>query len=89
MAADRIEKQFSVAQDHPNAVCNSSVSLVMYYSISCISGQACILCMWSLISQIIGSNFTRMPEGSTERYTRWCNTLTPSQLYTQVYIRMV
>ena len=34
--------------------------------------------------QLIGSGFTRDPQSSTERYTRWCNTLTQSQLYTQV-----
>ncbi|KAL3876188.1 hypothetical protein ACJMK2_034059 [Sinanodonta woodiana] len=34
---------------------------------------------------IIGCKFHRMPEGSTERYTKWANTLSPDQLYTQVY----
>jgi glycosyltransferase involved in cell wall biosynthesis len=32
---------------------------------------------------IVGSCFSREPKKSTERYTRWCNSLTPSQLYTQ------
>jgi glycosyltransferase involved in cell wall biosynthesis len=53
MTSDRVEKQYTAAQDHPDA--------------------------------IVGSCFTRMPKGSTERYTRWCNTLTPSQLYTQAF----
>ncbi|CAJ0595438.1 unnamed protein product [Cylicocyclus nassatus] len=33
----------------------------------------------------IGSNFTRLPEGSTERYTKWANELTTAQLTVQVY----
>lgn len=33
---------------------------------------------------LIGSGFVRQPEDSTERYTRWCNTLSHEQLYTQV-----
>ncbi len=36
------------------------------------------------LSQLVGSCFTRTPAGSTERYTRWCNTLSPTQLHTQV-----
>lgn len=31
---------------------------------------------------IVGSRFTRIPEGSTPRYTRWCNGLTPHELMT-------
>ncbi|KAG7316119.1 hypothetical protein KOW79_020985 [Hemibagrus wyckioides] len=34
---------------------------------------------------IVGCQVRRVPEGSTERYTRWINTLTPEQLLTQVY----
>lgn len=34
---------------------------------------------------IIGSQFRREPVDSTERFTRWCNTLSPAQLYTQTY----
>jgi glycosyltransferase involved in cell wall biosynthesis len=34
---------------------------------------------------IVGSCFSREPKKSTERYTRWCNSLTPSQLYTQAF----
>lgn len=34
---------------------------------------------------IIGSQFKREPPDSTERFTRWCNSLEPSQLYTQIY----
>ncbi|XP_072513321.1 queuosine-tRNA galactosyltransferase isoform X2 [Salminus brasiliensis] len=34
---------------------------------------------------IIGCQVRRDPEGSTERYTRWINSLSPEQLYTQVY----
>ncbi|KAK3090179.1 hypothetical protein FSP39_009808 [Pinctada imbricata] len=34
---------------------------------------------------IIGSNFHRLPTGSTNRYTHWANTLTNQQLYTQIY----
>ncbi|KAJ8362969.1 hypothetical protein SKAU_G00118000 [Synaphobranchus kaupii] len=34
---------------------------------------------------IVGCRVCREPEGSTERYTRWINTLSPEQLLTQVY----
>ncbi|XP_045212343.2 UDP-GlcNAc:betaGal beta-1,3-N-acetylglucosaminyltransferase-like protein 1 [Mercenaria mercenaria] len=34
---------------------------------------------------IIGSKFHREPEGSTDRFTKWANTITQEQLYTQVY----
>ncbi|XP_071813362.1 queuosine-tRNA galactosyltransferase-like [Apostichopus japonicus] len=34
---------------------------------------------------IIGSQFRREPPDSTERFTRWCNTISPRQLYTQIY----
>ncbi|XP_072414429.1 queuosine-tRNA galactosyltransferase isoform X1 [Chiloscyllium punctatum] len=34
---------------------------------------------------IIGCQIKREPEGSTERYTRWINTLTQQQLVTQVF----
>ncbi|CAJ0605736.1 unnamed protein product [Cylicocyclus nassatus] len=33
----------------------------------------------------IGSNFTRIPEGSTERYTKWTHDLTNEELKLQVY----
>ncbi|KAI5089728.1 UDP-GlcNAc:betaGal beta-1,3-N-acetylglucosaminyltransferase-like protein 1 [Silurus meridionalis] len=33
---------------------------------------------------IVGCKVRRIPEGSTERYTRWINTLSPEQLLTQV-----
>ncbi|KAM9455179.1 queuosine-tRNA galactosyltransferase isoform 2-T2 [Clarias gariepinus] len=36
-------------------------------------------------STIVGCRVRRIPEGSTERYTRWINTLSPEQLLTQVY----
>ncbi|CAL8271268.1 unnamed protein product [Gadus morhua 'NCC'] len=34
---------------------------------------------------LIGCGVRRVPEGSTERYTRWINSITPEQLLTQVY----
>ncbi len=34
--------------------------------------------------QIVGCKFTRDPEGSTERYTKWANSLSQEQLATQV-----
>ncbi|KAJ8371799.1 hypothetical protein AAFF_G00299770 [Aldrovandia affinis] len=34
---------------------------------------------------IVGCQVRREPEGSTERYTRWINSLSPEQLRTQVY----
>ncbi|KAM6940683.1 queuosine-tRNA galactosyltransferase [Xenentodon cancila] len=34
---------------------------------------------------LIGCRVQRLPEGSTERYTRWINSLTQDQLITQVY----
>ncbi|XP_051801830.1 UDP-GlcNAc:betaGal beta-1,3-N-acetylglucosaminyltransferase-like protein 1 isoform X2 [Acanthochromis polyacanthus] len=43
--------------------------------------DACVLHQNSLI----GCRVQRVPEGSTERYTRWINTLSQHQLITQVY----
>ncbi|XP_039503587.1 UDP-GlcNAc:betaGal beta-1,3-N-acetylglucosaminyltransferase-like protein 1 isoform X2 [Pimephales promelas] len=34
---------------------------------------------------IIGCKVSRVPEGSTERYTRWINSLSPEQLHTQAF----
>ncbi|XP_078488184.1 queuosine-tRNA galactosyltransferase isoform X1 [Ciona intestinalis] len=34
---------------------------------------------------LIGSQVIREPEGATVRYTRWINTISSSQLYTQIY----
>ncbi|XP_068995803.1 queuosine-tRNA galactosyltransferase isoform X1 [Embiotoca jacksoni] len=34
---------------------------------------------------LVGCRVQRVPEGSTERYTRWINTLSQEQLITQVY----
>ncbi|XP_019615016.1 PREDICTED: UDP-GlcNAc:betaGal beta-1,3-N-acetylglucosaminyltransferase-like protein 1 isoform X1 [Branchiostoma belcheri] len=36
-------------------------------------------------SAIVGCRVHREPDGSTDRYTRWINTLTPEQLTTQIY----
>ncbi|KAK7501529.1 hypothetical protein BaRGS_00007333 [Batillaria attramentaria] len=36
-------------------------------------------------SAIVGCQFHREPEGSTSRFTDWANSLTPEQLYTQIY----
>lgn len=36
-------------------------------------------------NSLIGCRVERIPEGSTERYTRWINTLTQEQLITQVF----
>uniref|UniRef100_A0A3Q3XRJ9 Glycosyltransferase 2-like domain-containing protein n=1 Tax=Mola mola TaxID=94237 RepID=A0A3Q3XRJ9_MOLML len=36
-------------------------------------------------NSLIGCKVQRIPEGSTERYTRWINTITQDQLVTQVY----
>ena len=70
MRSDRITEQYTVARAHPEAV---GVSLRVNEI-----DKACP------IFQIVGSCFSREPKKSTERYTRWCNSLTPSQLYTQV-----
>ncbi|EFA84093.1 hypothetical protein PPL_03166 [Heterostelium album PN500] len=34
---------------------------------------------------IVGSNFLRIPEGSSNRYTEWCNRLTNEELYLHQY----
>uniref|UniRef100_A0A3Q0SVB2 UDP-GlcNAc:betaGal beta-1,3-N-acetylglucosaminyltransferase-like 1 n=1 Tax=Amphilophus citrinellus TaxID=61819 RepID=A0A3Q0SVB2_AMPCI len=38
-----------------------------------------------LTDWLIGCRVQRVPEGSTERYTRWINTLSQDQLITEVY----
>ena len=72
MHPQRVEKQFAAASCHPNTVGG---------------------CMnwWSLHYpplQLIGSGFIRLPQDSTERYTRWSNTLSVEQLYTQVMLHV-
>nr|XP_057935910.1 UDP-GlcNAc:betaGal beta-1,3-N-acetylglucosaminyltransferase-like protein 1 isoform X1 [Doryrhamphus excisus] len=37
------------------------------------------------LNSLIGCRVQRLPEGSTERYTRWINMITQDQLLTQVY----
>nr|XP_022317054.1 UDP-GlcNAc:betaGal beta-1,3-N-acetylglucosaminyltransferase-like protein 1 isoform X1 [Crassostrea virginica] len=39
----------------------------------------------SKTNSIVGSQFHRKPDGSTERFTKWANQLTPDQLYSQIY----
>ena len=34
---------------------------------------------------LVGAGFVRKPAGSTEHYTRWCNSLTPAQLWLQQF----
>lgn len=53
-----------------------------------LSSEKCFLmlrtaCVWFLW-QLIGCRVERLPEGSTERYTRWINTISQDQLITQV-----
>ncbi|XP_041961154.1 UDP-GlcNAc:betaGal beta-1,3-N-acetylglucosaminyltransferase-like protein 1 isoform X1 [Alosa sapidissima] len=36
-------------------------------------------------NSIVGCQVRRVPEGSTERYTRWINSLSPEQLLTQIF----
>lgn len=68
MYPQRIEKQFVAASCHPKTV-----------GLQCVE----VGCPFNML-QLIGSGFTRLPEDSTDRYTRWSNTLSQDQLYTQV-----
>ena len=80
MATDRVELQLRTAIDNPT----DTVSLFQKYVNA--TNHSYILAQISVyfLSQLVGSCFTRTPAGSTERYTRWCNTLSPTQLHTQV-----
>uniref|UniRef100_A0AAQ4R3P8 UDP-GlcNAc:betaGal beta-1,3-N-acetylglucosaminyltransferase-like 1 n=1 Tax=Gasterosteus aculeatus aculeatus TaxID=481459 RepID=A0AAQ4R3P8_GASAC len=50
-----------------------------------LCGFVCVCVGLCQPKQLIGCKVRRAPEGSTERYTRWINTITQSQLITQVY----
>ena len=76
MAPDRIAVQYTAAA-------TSGPDVVSAVHDSCHGSYSCVICIHHLL-KLIGSCFTRDPPGSTERYTRWCNTLSQSQLHTQV-----
>ena len=75
MAPDRIAVQYTAAVASDSDVVRLTIGI--NYSNFLI---------FFLLLKLIGSCFVRDPPGSTERYTRWCNTLSQSQLYTQVSI---
>lgn len=75
MAPERIGTQHAVALGNPDTV-RTATLMPMRMGIT--------VTVFLISLQLIGACFTRHPPGSTERYTRWCNTLTPLQLYTQV-----
>lgn len=77
MAPERIGTQHAVALGNPDTVSTTTL-MQMRMEIT--------VTVFLISFQLIGACFTRHPPGSTERYTRWCNTLTPSQLYTQVHL---
>jgi len=76
MAPERIGTQHAVALGNPDTVSTTTL-MQMRMEIT--------VTVFLISFQLIGACFTRHPPGSTERYTRWCNTLTPSQLYTQAF----
>lgn len=71
MLPDRVKLQYDIIQ--------SSIT-----SSSTVNNNIFITNFINKIIQLIGSKFYRQPPDSTVRYTKWCNTLTSHQLYTQV-----
>ena len=74
-----------------NAIKQSSGKFVCFLDIDDIMDQERIQLQLLKVEEnenkmmIVGSGYTRIPEGSTKRYTEWSNSLNKSQLYTQIY----
>ena len=80
MAPDRIAVQHTVALSSPD-------NMVRIYmqprAVSCEFRDADFF----LCCQLIGCGFNRSPADSTQRYTKWYNSLSQAQLHTQVSLQ--
>ncbi|CAN9509977.1 unnamed protein product [Ophioblennius macclurei] len=74
-------KNKAISQSHGEYLCFQDADDVMMPQRVRLQHDASLLHHNSLI----GCRVRRVPEGSTERYTRWINTLSQEQLGTQVY----
>ncbi|KAG7270767.1 hypothetical protein CRUP_019407 [Coryphaenoides rupestris] len=74
-------KNQAIAQSSGRYLCFQDADDVMLPQRISLQYQAALL--WP--QALIGCGVRRVPEGSTERYTRWINSLTQWQLATQVY----
>ncbi|MFT7802559.1 UDP-GlcNAc:betaGal beta-1,3-N-acetylglucosaminyltransferase-like protein 1 isoform X2 [Arapaima gigas] len=74
-------KNQAVAQSRGRYLCFQDADDVMMPQRVRLQYEAAVLNPTS----IIGCRVRREPEGSTERYTRWINSLSPEQLLSQVY----
>uniref|UniRef100_A0A672Z9D0 UDP-GlcNAc:betaGal beta-1,3-N-acetylglucosaminyltransferase-like 1 n=1 Tax=Sphaeramia orbicularis TaxID=375764 RepID=A0A672Z9D0_9TELE len=74
-------KNKAIAQSRGQYLCFQDADDVMLPQRVRLQFEASVLHPDSLI----GCKVQRVPEGSTERYTRWINTITQEQLTTQVY----
>ncbi len=95
MAPERVAMQHAAAVSNPDAVSvNTSLTDCQLTSVCvcvcvCLCVYACVcvrVCVCVCVRvQLVASRFSRLPDGSTERHTRWDNSLSQSQLYTQVH----
>uniref|UniRef100_A0A8C6LSV6 UDP-GlcNAc:betaGal beta-1,3-N-acetylglucosaminyltransferase like 1 n=1 Tax=Nothobranchius furzeri TaxID=105023 RepID=A0A8C6LSV6_NOTFU len=76
------ERGFSVVVSGHDSPQPRGVGYAKNKAVSQSRGQ--YLCFQDAVG-LIGCRVQRQPEGSTERYTRWINSLTQDQLFTQVY----
>lgn len=74
-------KNKAICQSHGQFLCFQDADDVMLPGRVRLQHEASLLCTNALIGCKVG----RLPEGSTERYTRWINTTSQEQLITQVY----
>ncbi|CAK6968325.1 UDP-GlcNAc:betaGal beta-1%2C3-N-acetylglucosaminyltransferase-like protein 1 [Scomber scombrus] len=74
-------KNKAIYQSCGRYLCFQDADDIMLPQRVCVQYEASLLHPNSLI----GCRVQRVPEGSTERYTRWINTITQDQLITQVY----
>ncbi|XP_029950777.1 UDP-GlcNAc:betaGal beta-1,3-N-acetylglucosaminyltransferase-like protein 1 isoform X2 [Salarias fasciatus] len=74
-------KNKAISQSHGEYLCFQDADDIMMPERVRLQYDASLLHKNSLI----GCRVRRLPEGSTERYTRWINTLTQEQLITQVF----
>lgn len=74
-------KNKAVTQSSGQYLCFQDADDIMLPQRVCLQYETSVLHPNSLI----GCRVQRLPEGSTERYTRWINSLTQDQLITQAY----
>ena len=85
MHADRIERQYALAKEH-ESIRRKAILAAPTTDATAASGTALTTATPPTTGHVlVGAGFVRKPAGSTEHYTRWCNSLTPAQLWLQQF----